>query len=483
MSDICTQPEPVHGRYTVYASQYARLTSDVIRGGGDDDTEVLQAILDCAPTWGGLHLVLDGAALVRGLVIHSSTTIECPNGRCGLFLADGANQALLRNAHQNYAERQDYHITLLDGVYNHNAAGQLHHTNIPEGASAREELERWSVAMRFTGVEHVVMRDVTIRNQRTFAMLMTNWRHVLIENMHIELPDNMYAQNQDGLHFWGPGEFLTIRDITGSSGDDFIALASGEHDPEHAGPITDVLIDGVMLDDADQGIRLLSRGTGVLDRIMVRNVCGTYKSFGFILNPWFPGPSGRFGQITIENIDLRQTVHKYDYSNPFLFRIGGEFEALTLRNVHLHRPTGQASLVEVGIPFYSPLDAEGAAASRIRSLVVDGLSICDIDRPQQSAPYIRLMGRIDRLVMRDITVDRTRTPAQFAPALICSEPFADVERLHIIGLDAQGLGAVLQCAGGHIGQAIIEQTDVDSETVPVVGEPYPDTVTLRVSVD
>ncbi len=476
MAEWRITPEPRNGRNTVYASRYARLNSDVTRGGGDDDTDVLQAILDCAPRWGGLHLVLDGAALVRGLQVHSNTTIECPHGGCGLFLANGANSSLLTNAQPDYHHRFDHQINLLGGVYNHNAAGQLHHTEAPAGADIATEIEHWSIALRFTGVEHVVMRDVTIRNQRTFAMLMTNWRNVMIDNMTIELPDNMYAQNQDGLHFWGPGEYLTIRDITGCSGDDFIALASGEHDPEGAGPITDVLIDGVMLDDADQGIRLLSRGSGVLDRITIRNVSGTYKSFGFIINPWFPGPSGRFGRITIENVDLRQTTHKYDYSNPFLFRIGGEFETLTLRNIHHHRPTGDASVCEVGIPFYAPLDADGAAASRIRTLLIDGLQIHDTDRSEADAPYIRLMGRIDRLIMRDVVVEKTPGREHVAPALIRTEPFCAVKDMHVHGVVARGLGAVLECVSGHVGRVRLDHLDTDPDTIPVSGAVYPDRV-------
>ena len=103
----------------------------------------------------------------------------------------------------------------------------------------------------------------------------------------------------------------------GSAGDDFIALTPDENDC--VSDITDVVIDGVFLDNADQGIRMLSRGEGRLDRVTVRNVTGTFKSFGFYINPWFAGTGGNFGNITIENIDLRQTEHKYDYTNPFLF--------------------------------------------------------------------------------------------------------------------------------------------------------------------
>ena len=70
---------PRHGRFCVIASEAgAKLDSNVETGGGTDETELFQKILDLAVTWGGLHLIVDGAALVRSLAIHSNTTIECP---------------------------------------------------------------------------------------------------------------------------------------------------------------------------------------------------------------------------------------------------------------------------------------------------------------------------------------------------------------------------------------------------------------------
>ena len=79
----------------ILASEYAVLDSNVYTGGGTDDTAALQFILDKAPVWGGLHLVMDGAALISGLRIHSNTTIECMNKDCGFFLKSGANNAVV----------------------------------------------------------------------------------------------------------------------------------------------------------------------------------------------------------------------------------------------------------------------------------------------------------------------------------------------------------------------------------------------------
>ena len=97
-----------HTVRTILASETgARLDSNVHTGGGADDTAALQAALDLAKGCGGVHLIMDGAALITGLCLYPNTTIECLNADCGFFLADGANTSLLHNAHLDYETIQD----------------------------------------------------------------------------------------------------------------------------------------------------------------------------------------------------------------------------------------------------------------------------------------------------------------------------------------------------------------------------------------
>ena len=53
---------PSQGRFTVNASEYLLLDSDVLKGGGTDQSCEVQAILDMAQARGGLRLAMDGAA-------------------------------------------------------------------------------------------------------------------------------------------------------------------------------------------------------------------------------------------------------------------------------------------------------------------------------------------------------------------------------------------------------------------------------------
>jgi len=437
----------VIGKNIVLASQTgARLDSCVINGGGTDDTAILQAVLDRATEPGGLHLIMDGAALISGLQLHSNTTIECLNSSCGFFLAPQSNQALLRNIHMNLqGERQDCNIQLIGGTYNHNCRNQVHHLQREKIAANGDVLndEKWIIGFEFYGVENLTVRDLTLRNQRTFGMLIANWRHVVMENIIIDLPDLMDCQNQDGIHFWGPGQFLSMRNIKGRSGDDFIALAPDEYDM--VSDITDVVIDGVFLDDADQGIRLLSRDKGRLDRVTIRNVTGTYKSFGFYINPWFPGTGGNFGNIVFENIDLRQTTHKYNYTNAFLFRIGGNVESIICRNILHINPSDTRVLFDLGKPFYTSETAE-SYQSRIDFLQIDGLYVRETASSDPIPSYISAEDcKVGTIRVRNVQIDRPSSKKSGCLLKVAAD--AEVGNVSLRDIKADNVETLVDAAG------------------------------------
>jgi len=389
----------------VYASQCgAALDSDVYAGGGTDDTDALQAILDRAPRLGRLHLVLDGAARIsRTLKVHSNTTIECPDKSCGLFLSDNANCSVICNADADMETIRNRNITLLGGVYNNNSPGQVHHR---EEEATLHLISNWVHAMEFYGVEQVILRDVTIANQRTFAMLMANWKFVTMDNIHIDRRERVDFQNQDGLHFWGPGRFLTLRDIRGNSGDDFIALAPDEHDQKSS--IEDVLIQGVQLDDADQGIRLLVYGEGKLDRVIIRDITGTYRSYGFIINPWFEGNGGHYGNIVFDTVDLRPMKNNYDYCPPFLFKLGGNIESITFKNIYQHTPDFNHTMFVVGGNYMQDLPEQEKQPTKIDRIIVDGLYIDERNENGVPESYFRIKSNVGLLSINNVILQRAR---------------------------------------------------------------------------
>jgi hypothetical protein len=442
---------------TIYASQAgARLDGNVGTGGGTDDTTALQKALDLAPECGGVHLVMDGAALVTSLRVHSNTTIECLGKECGFYQADHSDCALLINANPSAGEIIDRNITLLGGTYNQNCRNQAHHLP-PEVHYSKAS--RQVVGLAFFGVENLLVRDVTVRDQRTFAFLITNWLQVTMENIRLELPGFIHGGNQDGIHVQGPGRFLVLRNIQGRTGDDFIALNGDEetngqtswvHPCATVGPITDVLIDGVMVDDAAQVVRILSR-ENLHDRITIRNVCGNYRSFGFYLSAWDykgKGLQGNFGSILFENIDLRQTKADYTYTEPFLFRISGRHQSLTLRNVQYHDPVDDRYLIH--LEGRTDIPDMGDTPAEVESLVIDGLHIQDSGATPQTRPYIRVSGHVRRMVVKNSEIFCAQ--CKQAVFIAAGGVHAKIDRLVMYNLCAENIAAMVSDPDNIIGQ-------------------------------
>jgi hypothetical protein len=410
-----SSPEP---RIIIASEAGAKLDSDVGKGGGTDDTALIQGILDRAPNLGALKLVVDGAILVRGLRVHSNTTIECLNRACGFYLAANANSPLIANATPRPEGRMDRNLSFLGGTYNGNAAHQDRKFHPDHG---------WLTAFALHGVEQVLLRDVSITNSRTFFVYLTNWRRVVLENIYINLDDSLKPSNQDGIHVQGPGEFLSIRNLQGRAFDDMVALnlddLQGDWNAEGRfvraersnfgtyagiGPVSDVDVDGVQADDCAQVIRILSRASR-LDRVSIRNVRGTYRDFGVWITPYFR-EGGNIGRLEFENIDLRPVAPRaYDYVPPFLFWIAGSMEQVSLRNISSHVPIDDRPLVWI------------QPDAKIDRLRIDGMNVHDPRGAPGSAPLIRADGRITLLQVRDVVVQRPKavTPAG---ALIATSP-------------------------------------------------------------
>ena len=439
--------------HRIYASEFgAKLDSDVMLGGGSDDTEALQRALDTAKANGGVHLVLDGAARIsRSLRIYSNTTLECPNPACGLFLSDGSNTSLLHNAARDKALIRNENISLLGGTYNHNAPGQTHDVD-PNAEEERDQYFKFVVAIEFVGVRNLKLRDIVIRDQRTFSGVFANWEHVAVENVRIDLVAHVNAENQDGLHFFGPGRFLNIRNLSGSSGDDFLALAPDELDLKS--DITDVLVDGVHMQEADQGIRLLCCAEGRLDRVVIRNVTGTYRSFGFYINPWMEGDGGHYGNIVFDTVDLRPVAPNYDYRPPFLFHLGGKIECLTLRNIYNHRPMDGRRLVDVGGSYTRDLPAREDNPTHIDRLFVDGLFVDEASDEAREEVYVRVRARVEELHMRNVHVRRSGTTDGAFGALVRVYEQGSIRRLSLTEIDADGLETLVDAPEQAIEQLV-----------------------------
>ena len=455
----------------IIASEAVTLDSNVYTGGGTDVTAELQAVLDLALD-GGVHLVMDGAALVRGLKVHSNTVIECPNSSCGFFMADHSDKPLFVNdAWSIDPEMRDKDISFIGGTYNHNCTKQAHDVPNsfhpwPSGGKLCEEYDEshFVYMMEFYGVENFKISGVSFRNQRTFTLTVANFKNVIVEDSNIAMADHVHPSNQDGFHFFGPGQFLTLRNLRGCTGDDFINIGPDEIDGVSS--ITDILLDGIYFDNTCQGIRMLSRGTGMLDRLTVKNVTGSFRTFGFSINPFFHGETfGKYGDLYFENIDLRQIEATYNYTPLTFFQVGGDFHCITMKNIRFHQPVRNSLMFDIGCPFfYRPsretdgeidhgddyFDREWMpeiVRPRIENFIIDGLTVTS-DEKFDGAHVFELRYNVDNFVAKNIQLFRSES-SKPTVEFISMQKEAAVKNMIVEDIFAEKISCVLNAGEDH----------------------------------
>jgi hypothetical protein len=202
------------------------------------------------------------------------------------------------------------------------------------------------------------------------------------------------------------------------------------------------MVDTVMVDDAAQILRILSRENTV-DRITVKNVTGNYRSFGFYLSAWdylSKGYQGNFGSLIFENIDVRQTKADYTYTEPFLFRVSGNHRSLILKNINYFDPTDDRYIIYV--EGKSDIKNIGTTPADVDSLLIDGLHIQDNSTTPQSRPYMMVRGHVRLMIVRNCEIlSKDHKTAVF---LATDGEFAKIDQLNLYNITAENITALIE---------------------------------------
>jgi len=319
------------GAVVLASTAGAALDSNLSSGGGTDDTAALQKLLDTAKTGRGVHLIIDGPALVSGLNVYGNTTIECTAGG-GFYLKDDSDRALLRNAHRSRGAVTDEHITLRGCFLNGNRNGQRR--NFGHLMGERQEADGTvKSTLQLFGVNHLTVDRVFLWDCRAFCAQFANAKFMTIRDVTVDANFPPYPEaanaaeqrkyldaiprsNVDGLHFHGPIQYLTMNSLKLRTEDDALSFTANEFKDDITrdnalgpyvgqGPITDVIISNVMLMDALQGIRLLS-STERIDRFVVSNVTGTVRHRMAIISPFTAASRGNVGSVSFSHVHVDQ---------------------------------------------------------------------------------------------------------------------------------------------------------------------------------
>lgn len=262
--------------YVQYASKTCVLDANLTTGSGTDDTAALQAILNLATVMGRLEIVLDGPALVSGLLVYSNTIFRFLNG-AGLFLKSGSTVPCVMNAHPTKGTITDVNISIINAYINPNRAGQA----------------SWVIGdtpisgIALYGVQNFLIQRPYIGGGQLYAIHLANAfdGELLDANISNRVNSAALGNGQDGVHINGPasrvnvsGTFYTADDAVAHNADDgvgdmSITQALGPYVGK--GPITNCKVNAV-LNNCGFGYRALSQATGAV------SVAGVILSGGSI---------------------------------------------------------------------------------------------------------------------------------------------------------------------------------------------------------
>lgn len=162
----------------------------------------------------------------------------------------------------------------------------------------------FGMAMRFSNVEGMSVRGVTVRNPTSYGMAFCKTSYFLVDDVSFDYTTwNPIPLNLDGVHFDGHCHHGKISNLRGTCFDDLVALNANDGQcAQEQGPITDVDIDGVYADYCHSAVRLLSTGAE-LKRVTIRNVHGNFYTYAVGLTHFFPKrPRGVFDDIVISDV-------------------------------------------------------------------------------------------------------------------------------------------------------------------------------------
>jgi len=421
-----TKPSVEH---VALASQAgASLDTDLLSGGGTDDTAILQRLLNRAADGKGIHLIVDGPALVSGLSVYGKTTIECTAGG-GFYLKDGSLGAVIRNVHRSRDAILDEHIDIRGCFINGNRKGQPRSLG-PDSSPLRYVQEAdgtFRSAIQFFGVRYLTIENVTLWGAHGFHSWIANAKFISIRNVLVDsgipaFPDHAslaeqkewtrkHGTNDDGLHFTGPIQYLLVDGAKLHTWDDNISICANdwglnaddmtvknEMGPYVGqGPITDVIISNVIFMDSFKGIRMLSSNQR-MDRILFQNITGTNRERFAMLSRMANRGRGNFGSITFSNVNIDAAPHPHwselhgnadtqpDASRTIyleenelpLFSLNARIDSLQLNDV-VTRPVDSRPIIRVG---------PGAAIGMLKATL-------SIYAPDARTVPLKVLGRIE----------------------------------------------------------------------------------------
>lgn len=223
---------------------------------GTNDTTAIQAVLTANP--GKRIYGKPGASYKIGapLVIASGTTLDMTG--CTITLLAGSNCRMLQNAALLGAGARDTDIHIRGGYWD-------------RGANAGVGFNLFGICLH--RADRASVKDArfhaTAGKYACYAVDVTEFTAERLE----------FTTESDGLHVTGPASRITIRDITGTTGDDLVSITGRDYTTyeltDGGGDVTGVLIENLTHRGGDGNtVKILPGAAKVMSNVTIRRVTG-----------------------------------------------------------------------------------------------------------------------------------------------------------------------------------------------------------------
>ncbi len=412
---------------------------------GIDQTAAIQAILDLASSTYPIYIIWDCKVSITGLRIKGNTYIKALAG-CGAIMRTGTLGTLIENYNLSFTTRTDKDIVIEGGIWN---------GNNPNNTTVGNGTVGINCIFRFYGAENVAIRGngdpIQLIDSPGYAIHAINVKGYEVEDFIIDCGSG--AINMDGVHADGNCSNVVFRNGVITAHDDAVAFNADDqwrfassvvypyYPSTAAGPISNVLVDNIILTSQLYGLRILS-GASLVDNIVIKNLTGYTNGYGVVIDNFWQAPSnitaagsGNIGTVQFENLNV--AVLATGLQNDCVVNVNCNVQKLIFKDLKRNDFT-QA---------YPTIYITGAGTT-VSNLIVDGYDSYD-GTSSGAVQHIEVKAAtVTNLVVNRATINRVNTSN--ASALVKTTSSGVITNLVIDGVVANKFDNILNNASGTI---------------------------------
>jgi len=342
-----------------------------------DKTGLLQAITVTAEVWteafqadldadGQLHIpARDEPYYLDGPIVLKSGQKLTADPKAEIRLKPGSNTCMVRNEHLiGFADTPvpadtspDTNIIIEGGIWTTLATSRAELNGNRRGNSSKNKPEPGTHGVILLhNVRHLALRNVTVRESSPFAVHLGNIRDFIVDGLTLD------RHGRDGVHLDGPASDGTIRNVSGDSRDDPVALVAWDWQQYGVtyGPIHHIIVERITGAPMDKngidairllpGVKRFSDGTTLdcpIHDITLRDITDI-RVFKLYDQPNLEigrDKDSSAGIGTLKNI----TFERLTFNRSGSIQVHANTDGLTVRDVKLLFPiTADFRLIELG---------------------------------------------------------------------------------------------------------------------------------------